>query len=165
MVLFSSNSSEKRRSLLDLQVIYGTAVSPANSNFSPLAPLAAGLAIYVAREAGAPYTGSPLNPARLIGPALVFFCNWRHFWAWMLGKSTQPCENMMTKCMCGCVWCGDWLQSSLRLDCLVSGELLASVAVALFVAGSFGVGDAYAANREVIGREAPGLEERLMPEG
>lgn len=70
-----------------VQVVYGTAVSPANSGFSPLAPLAAGLAIYVAEEAGGPYTGSPLNPARLIGPALVFFCNWRHFWAWLSGGS------------------------------------------------------------------------------
>ena len=71
---------------LHLQVVYGTAVAPANTGFSPLAPLAAGLAIYVAEEASGGYTGSPLNPARLIGPALVFFCNWRHFWAWMLGE-------------------------------------------------------------------------------
>lgn len=73
---------------LYLQVIYGTAIAPVNSpyNFSPLAPLAAGLAIYVAIEASGDFTGSPLNPARVIGPALVFFCNWRHFWAWTLGK-------------------------------------------------------------------------------
>ena len=62
------------------QVVYGTAVAPANSSFSPLAPLAAGLAIFVAGEASAGYTGSPLNRARLIGPAIVFLCNWRHFW-------------------------------------------------------------------------------------
>lgn len=115
---------------LFLMVIYGTAIAPVNSpyNFSPLAPLAAGLAIYVAIEASGDFTGSPLNPARVIGPALVFFCNWRHFWAWTLG------------------------------------EVLAAVAAALFAVGNYGVGDAYAENREGLGRHVPGVEEGLMPE-
>jgi len=116
-------------SFLFLMVLYGTAVARPNSSFTPVAPLAAGLAIYVAIEAGGSLTGSPLNPARLIGPAIVFFCNFRHFWAWL------------------------------------AGELLAAVAAAAFAAGSFGVGDAYADNREELNRHAPGeLGDRLMPE-
>ena len=69
-------------------VLYGTAVGTSGNGFTVLSPLAAGLAIYVSIEAVGPYTGAPLNPARLIGPAVVFFCNWRHFWVWLAGAHT-----------------------------------------------------------------------------
>lgn len=67
-----------------LAVVYGTFIG--HPKFSPLAPLAAGLAIYAAIEAGGAYTGAILNPARLIGPALVFFCGWKRFWFYIIGQ-------------------------------------------------------------------------------
>jgi len=116
-------------SFLFLMVIYSCAVASPNNRFVPVAPLAAGLALYVAIEASGSVTGSPLNPARLIGPAIVFFCNWRHFWAWL------------------------------------AGEVLAAIAAAAYAAGSYGVGTAYAENRESVNRHVPGeLGDRLMPE-
>ena len=51
-----------------------------------LSPLAAGLALYVSVEAVGPFTGAPLNPARLVGPAVVFLCNWRSFWLWTVAE-------------------------------------------------------------------------------
>jgi MIP family channel proteins len=50
-------------------------------------PLAVGLAVWALTEAGGKYTGAAINPARLIAPALVFFCTpQRAFWLYLLGQ-------------------------------------------------------------------------------
>ena len=36
--------------------------------------------------AGSQYGAAAVNPARLLGPALVFFCTWRSFWIYLLGE-------------------------------------------------------------------------------
>ena len=82
---------------LFIAVIYGTAVGTSGNGFTILSPLAAGLAIYVSIEAVGPYTGAPLNPARLIGPAVVFFCNWRHFWAWLAGAFSVASRTLRSR--------------------------------------------------------------------
>ncbi len=95
---------------LFIAVLYGTAVGTSGNNgFTVLSPLAAGLALYVSIEAVGPYTGAPLNPARLIGPAVVFFCNWRHFWVWLAGAFKAP-----TKLESGGFLC--WMLSRLARD-------------------------------------------------
>lgn len=65
-------------------VIYATTVG--RKDFIPVAPLAGGLALYVAGNSGGLYTGAILNPARLIGPALVFLCGWKRFWFNLIGQ-------------------------------------------------------------------------------
>ena len=138
-----------------LAVLYGTAVGTSGNGFTVLSPLAAGLAIYVSIEAIGPYTGAPLNPARLIGPAVVFFCNWRHFWVWLAGafrplrcrvkRKTPLAAACTTLILQGPpaalpttvekVWFREPPERA-------AGELLAAVAAAAFAAGTFGVGDA-----------------------
>lgn len=65
-----------------IMVVYGVFVG--HEKFSAVAPLAAGLTIYAAIEAGGEYSGAIVNPARLIGPAIVFLCGWKHFWLYIL---------------------------------------------------------------------------------
>lgn len=65
-------------------VIYATTVG--RKDFNTIAPLAGGLALYAAVQSGSIYTGAILNPARLIGPAVVFLCGWKRFWFNLLGQ-------------------------------------------------------------------------------
>lgn len=69
-----------------LAVVYG--VIAGCDKFSPVAPLAAGLAIYVIIEAAGDYTGGLVNPALLVAPSIVFLCNWSagRFWSYLLGQ-------------------------------------------------------------------------------
>lgn len=69
---------------LFLTVVYGVFIG--HQKFAPVAPLAAGLAIYAAIESGGTYTGAILNPVRLIGPAIVFLCGWKIFWFYIFGQ-------------------------------------------------------------------------------
>mmetsp|Transcript_17900 Transcript_17900/g.53897 ORF Transcript_17900/g.53897 Transcript_17900/m.53897 type:complete len:243 (-) Transcript_17900:499-1227(-) len=67
-----------------VSVVYACTVG--RKDFNPVAPLAGGLALYIAGESGGIYTGAILNPARLIGPAVVFFCGWKRFWFNLIGQ-------------------------------------------------------------------------------
>jgi hypothetical protein len=46
-----------------------------------------GLAVWALTEAGGKYTGAAINPARLIAPAIVFFCTpQKAFWFYLIGE-------------------------------------------------------------------------------
>jgi len=52
-----------------------------------LSPLALGLTVWVAGEAGGVYTGAAMNPARVIGSSVVFLCTpQKKFWLYMAGE-------------------------------------------------------------------------------
>ncbi|KAK9809551.1 hypothetical protein WJX73_000988 [Symbiochloris irregularis] len=55
-------------------VVYATAVT--KPGHGSLAPLAIGFSLFASAFVGGPYTGAALNPARVIGPAIVFNCYW-----------------------------------------------------------------------------------------
>ncbi|GLI61302.1 hypothetical protein VaNZ11_003656 [Volvox africanus] len=64
---------ETMMTFLLVMTVYAAAVAkPGHGN---TAPLAIGLSLYAAAISGGPYTGASLNPARTIGPAVVFTCN------------------------------------------------------------------------------------------
>uniref|UniRef100_A0A7S0RKK3 Aquaporin n=1 Tax=Chlamydomonas leiostraca TaxID=1034604 RepID=A0A7S0RKK3_9CHLO len=64
---------EMMMTFLLVMTVYAAAVAkPGHGN---TAPLAIGLSLYAAAISGGPYTGASLNPARTIGPAVVFTCN------------------------------------------------------------------------------------------
>lgn len=64
---------EMMMTFLLVMTVYASAVAkPGHGN---TAPLAIGLSLYAAAISGGPYTGASLNPARTIGPAVVFVCN------------------------------------------------------------------------------------------
>ncbi|KAK9831439.1 hypothetical protein WJX81_004683 [Elliptochloris bilobata] len=57
-----------------VMVVYATAVTkPGHGN---IAPLAIGFTLFASAFVGGPYTGAALNPARVLGPAMVFHCFW-----------------------------------------------------------------------------------------
>lgn len=64
-----------------IYVVYAVSIAvPGHGN---VGPLAAGLALLVATLVGEQFTGASLNPARVLGPALVFLCTWRTFWIYI----------------------------------------------------------------------------------
>jgi aquaporin Z len=64
-------------------VIFATAADP-RGTFKSIAGLAIGLTITVDILAGGPLTGAAMNPARALGPEVVFNV-WDDFWVYLLG--------------------------------------------------------------------------------
>ncbi|CAL5221141.1 g3278 [Coccomyxa viridis] len=57
-----------------VSVVFATAVTkPGHGN---IAPLAIGFTLFASAFVGGPSTGAALNPARVLGPAMVFHCYW-----------------------------------------------------------------------------------------
>jgi hypothetical protein len=53
-----------------------------------MAPFVIGLSLYVSALCGAIYTGASLNIARVLGPSVVYGCNWDTFWIYLLAGFT-----------------------------------------------------------------------------
>jgi MIP family channel proteins len=64
-------------------VVFATAADP-RGTFKSIAGLAIGLTITLDILAGGPLTGAAMNPARSLGPELVFN-QWGDFWVYILG--------------------------------------------------------------------------------
>jgi aquaporin Z len=64
-----------------MSAVFGTAVAP---DAPKVGGFGIGLAVFVAAVAAGPYTGAALNPARALGPALVFW-QWHGHAAYWIG--------------------------------------------------------------------------------
>ncbi len=68
--------------LLLIVTVYGVAVSQKGSG--NVGPLIIGLSLVAAAQAIGGYTGAALNTARVLGPSVVYGCNWKTFWVYLL---------------------------------------------------------------------------------
>lgn len=55
-------------------------------DFGNVAPVAVGLALLVSVLAAGKFTGGALNPARALGPSIVFGCAWSTTWVYVLAE-------------------------------------------------------------------------------
>ena len=65
-------------------VVYATAVDKRNNSSAMLPPLLIGLTVSLAHLLLIPYTGTSINPARSIGPAIVAN-QWENHWVFWIG--------------------------------------------------------------------------------
>lgn len=66
-------------------VVFATAVDPGGA-FKTISGLAIGLTITIGILATGPLTGAPMNPARALGPEIVFNI-WDDFWIYLVGPA------------------------------------------------------------------------------
>ena len=71
-------------SMILVLVVYATAVDKNNKSSPMLPPLLIGLTVSVAHLLLIPYTGTSINPARSLGPAIVGD-NWEKHWVFWIG--------------------------------------------------------------------------------
>ncbi|KAA6418398.1 MAG: hypothetical protein FRX49_11654 [Trebouxia sp. A1-2] len=69
-----------------VSTVYACAIGA--PNFGNIAPLAVGVSLALDLMAGAAYSGGGVSPVRVLGPAIVFHCNWNTAWVYMLGEMT-----------------------------------------------------------------------------
>ena len=65
-------------------VVYATAVDKRNNSSPMLPPLLIGLTVPLAHLLLIPYTGTSINPARSLGPAIVANV-WKDHWVFWIG--------------------------------------------------------------------------------
>lgn len=65
-------------------VVYAVAIG--KPSFTETGPLAVGFALWCSAFVAGEYTGASLNPARTLGPAFVYHCNWRYAWVYVLAE-------------------------------------------------------------------------------
>ncbi|KAL3144362.1 hypothetical protein ABBQ32_004117 [Trebouxia sp. C0010 RCD-2024] len=67
-------------------VVYAVAIG--SPKFVETGPLAVGFALWASALVAGTFTGASLNPARTLGPAFVYHCNWRYAWVYVLAELT-----------------------------------------------------------------------------
>lgn len=69
-----------------ISTVYACGIAkPGHGSFTPLA---VGLSLLACAGTGGIYTGAALNPARVLGPAIVFECGWDVAWIYVLAQLT-----------------------------------------------------------------------------
>jgi len=81
---FGAMVMELLMSMVLVLVVYASAVDSANKTAPMVAPLLIGLTVTVAHLVLMPYTGTSINPARSLGPALVSG-TYDHHWVFWVG--------------------------------------------------------------------------------
>jgi len=81
---FGGMVMELLMSMVLVLVVYASAVDSANKTAPMVAPLLIGLTVTVAHLVLMPYTGTSINPARSLGPALVSG-TYAHHWVFWVG--------------------------------------------------------------------------------
>ncbi|EFN53106.1 hypothetical protein CHLNCDRAFT_26177, partial [Chlorella variabilis] len=70
--------------LLLVSVVYAVAISkPGHGN---IGPLAVGYTLFASAFIGGPLTGAALNPARVLGPALIYNCYWNTAFVYIIAQ-------------------------------------------------------------------------------
>lgn len=64
--------------------VYSVAVG--EPSFGIIGPLAIGLSLFAAAITGGGFTGASLNPARALGPSIVWGCYWDQSWIYILAE-------------------------------------------------------------------------------
>jgi MIP family channel proteins len=67
-----------------VMTVYAVAIG--EPSFGIAAPFAVGLALLVSVQAAGKFTGGALNPARALGPSIVFNCRWQETWIYVLAE-------------------------------------------------------------------------------
>lgn len=73
-----------------LILVVHAVTDPKRTDTRGWAPLAIGLTITVAHMAAVPVTGSSMNPARTLGPAIILN-KWEHHWVYWVGPIFGAC--------------------------------------------------------------------------
>ena len=77
-----------------VSTVYACAIGA--PNFGNIAPLAVGVSLALDLMAAAAYSGGGVSPVRVLGPAIVFHCNWDTAWVYMLGgRLHQFCQDLV----------------------------------------------------------------------
>ena len=67
------------------------AVAVSQKGAGNVGPAVIGVSLVVAALVGGPYTGAALNPARVLGPLVVYGCAWGVFWVDLLAHGLAAC--------------------------------------------------------------------------
>lgn len=67
-----------------VSTVYSVAMG--EPTFGNVGPLAVGLSLFASAIAGGGFTGAALNPARVLGPAIAWGCNWQQAWVYILAE-------------------------------------------------------------------------------
>ncbi|KAL3137469.1 hypothetical protein ABBQ38_004758 [Trebouxia sp. C0009 RCD-2024] len=67
-----------------VSVVYAVAIG--EPSFGVMGPFAVGLALFAMVFAGSQFTGTAINPARALGPAIVFHCRWDQVWLYVIAE-------------------------------------------------------------------------------
>ncbi|DBB15365.1 TPA: hypothetical protein ACH3X3_003608 [Trebouxia sp. C0006] len=67
-----------------VSVVYAVAIG--DPSFGAMGPLAIGLSLLAMVFAGLNYTGTAINPAHALGPAIVFHCHWDKVWLYVIAE-------------------------------------------------------------------------------
>ena len=76
-----------------VSTVYACAIG--SPNFGNIAPLAVGVSLVLDLLAAAAYSGGGVSPVRVLGPAIVFHCNWNTAWVYMLGGMWRSCYTLL----------------------------------------------------------------------
>lgn len=69
-----------------VSTVYAVAIG--EPSFGVVGPFAVGLSLFAMVFAGSQFTGTAINPARALGPAIVFHCHWNNVWLYVIAECT-----------------------------------------------------------------------------